>query len=63
MKNYEEKEKRLEGVLLRLGDLTNKFGGNQDFLSHINTEQWVSLFRKIFQSKKIFLVLKKFSTN
>tara|TARA_Y100000590_G_C15267802_1_gene843813 strand:- start:200 stop:523 length:324 start_codon:yes stop_codon:yes gene_type:complete len=36
MKNYEEKEKRLEDVLLRLTDLTNKFGGNQEDVNNLN---------------------------
>ena len=36
MKNYEEKEKRLEDVLLRLTDLTNKFGGNHEDVNNLN---------------------------
>ena len=39
MKNYEEKEKRLEDVLLRLTDLTNKFGGNQEGVNNLNIQK------------------------
>ena len=39
MKNYEEKEKRLEDVLLRLTDLTNKFGGNQEDVNNLNIQK------------------------
>ena len=39
MKNYKEKEKRLEGILLRLGDLTNKFGGNQEDVNNLNIQK------------------------
>ena len=39
MKNYEEKEKRLEDVLLRLSDLTNKFGGNQEDVNNLNIQK------------------------
>jgi chromosome segregation ATPase len=38
-KNYEEKEKRLEDVLLRLSDLTNKFGGNQEDANNLNIQK------------------------
>ena len=39
MKNYEEKEKRLEDVLLRLTDLTNKFGGNHEDVNNLNIQK------------------------
>tara|TARA_B100001996_G_scaffold169955_2_gene129582 strand:+ start:144 stop:467 length:324 start_codon:yes stop_codon:yes gene_type:complete len=39
MKNYKEKEKRLEDVLLRLSDLTNKFGGNQEDANNLNIQK------------------------
>jgi len=39
MKNYEEKEKRLEDVLLRLSDLTNKSGGNQEDVNNLNIQK------------------------
>lgn len=38
-KNYEEKEKRLEDVLLRLSDLTNKSGGNQEDVNNLNIQK------------------------
>ena len=39
MKNYEEKEKRLEDVLLRLSDLTHKFGGNEEDVNNLNIQK------------------------
>ena len=39
MKIYEEKEKRLEDVLLRLTDLTNKFGGNHEDVNNLNIQK------------------------
>jgi len=39
MKNYEEKEKRLEDVLLRLSDLTHKFGGNDEDVNNLNIQK------------------------